>query len=200
LPWGSQVAASNVAARDAKREKKRKRAPSDVGSTAGEDAHDCDADQLPSAFEAATSGFAHIVPPTPESWTVALPHRTQVVYTPDYSYILQRLRVRPGSTIIEAGAGSGSFTHASARAVFNGYPGGRHDNGKKKLGKVFSFEYHEPRYEALAQEINDHGLGGIVQVTHRDVYNEGFNFEEGKDKGAFGAHADAVFLDLPAPW
>ena len=69
----------------------------------------------------ASSGFAHLLPPTPELWTAALPHRTQVVYTPDYSYILQRLRVRPGSRIIESGAGSGSFTHAAARAVYDGH-------------------------------------------------------------------------------
>lgn len=49
---------------------------------------------------------------------MGLPHRTQVVYTADYSYILQKLRVRPGTVLIEAGAGSGSFTHAAARAVY----------------------------------------------------------------------------------
>ena len=67
---------------------------------------------------------------------MALPHRTQVVYTPDYSYILQRLKVRPGSRIIEAGAGSGSFTHASARAVFSGYPGGQNDKVDAVLESV----------------------------------------------------------------
>ncbi|KAF3941068.1 hypothetical protein ABW19_dt0204857 [Dactylella cylindrospora] len=66
------------------------------------------------------SGFIHILRPTPELWTSSLPHRTQVVYTPDSSYILHRLRARPGSRLIEAGAGSGSFTHAAARAVYNG--------------------------------------------------------------------------------
>ena len=49
----------------------------------------------------------HILQPTPESWTYSLDHRTQVVYTPDYSYVLQRMNVKPGDTLIEAGAGSG---------------------------------------------------------------------------------------------
>jgi tRNA (adenine57-N1/adenine58-N1)-methyltransferase len=70
----------------------------------------------------AGSGFMHVLQPTPESWTYSLDHRTQVVYTPDYSYVLQRMQVKPGDTLIEAGAGSGSFTHAAARAIFNGYP------------------------------------------------------------------------------
>ena len=72
----------------------------------------------------ASTGFLHILAPTPERWTTSLPHRTQIVYTPDYSYILHRLRVRPGSVVIEAGSGSGSFTHAAARSCFNGYKGG----------------------------------------------------------------------------
>ncbi|GIZ49726.1 hypothetical protein CKM354_001275300 [Cercospora kikuchii] len=140
----------------------------------------------------AGSGFIHVLPPTPESWTSSLDHRTQVVYTPDYSYILQRLRVRPGSTIIEAGAGSGSFTHAASRAIFNGYPS---ESKRQKLGKVYSYEYHEPRVETLRREITEHGLDGIVHLTHRDVCNDGFLLDDGSSP-----KTDAIFLDLPAPW
>lgn len=198
--WGCQVKASKVDARDKRRGKKRKRDEDET--SAATPAEDEDGIETP-AFEAAASGFAHILPPTPELWTASLPHRTQVVYTPDYSYILQRLKVRPGSTIIEAGAGSGSFTHAAARAVFNGYPKTTKKDGIsygkldsiKSTGKVYSFEYHELRYEQLKQEIKDHGLDGIVQITHRDVYEEGFLLP-----GESSPQATAVFLDLPAPW
>ncbi|SPO00734.1 related to GCN4 translational repressor GCD14 protein [Cephalotrichum gorgonifer] len=138
----------------------------------------------------ASSGFVHILKPSPELWTVSLPHRTQVVYTPDYSYVLQRLRAFPGKTIIEAGAGSGSFTHASARAVYNGFPSGPED----KKGKVYSFEFHPERFQKMKHEITEHGLDGIVQITHRDVYNGGFNINGKSPK------ANAIFLDLPAPW
>ena len=145
----------------------------------------------------AQSGFIHVLQPTPEGWTSSLDHRTQVVYTPDYSYILQRLRVRPGSRIIEAGAGSGSFTHAAARAIFNGYPHfGSPANKKRKFGQVYSFEYHEPRVETLKQELQDHGLDEVVHLTHRDVCNDGFMLSA-QDTSP---NADAVFLDLPAPW
>jgi tRNA (adenine57-N1/adenine58-N1)-methyltransferase catalytic subunit len=201
IPWGSQVKASNVGSRERKRGKKRKRdqdlaenTPDDqidspAGPVGNEEAEDA-------KFEAASSGFAHILSPTPELWALSLPHRTQVVYTPDYSYILQRICVRPGSRIIEAGAGSGSFTHASVRAVFNGYPNsdgiGINDN---KLGKVFSFEYHKPRFDALKKEIGDHGLDGLVHITHRDVYEDGFLLDDGTSP-----NATAIFLDLPAPW
>ena len=142
------------------------------------------------AAVAATSGFVHILKPSPELWTVSLPHRTQVVYTPDYSYVLQRIRAFPGKTLIEAGSGSGSFTHAAARAVYNGFPTGPED----KRGRVYSFEFNAARYEHMKREIPDHGIDKIVQVTHRDVYNGGFNV------GGKSPKANAVFLDLPAPW
>ena len=148
-------------------------------------------DEPVKAAVAASSGFVHILKPTPELWTISLPHRTQVVYTPDYSYILQRIRAFPGKTLIEAGAGSGSFTHAAARAVFNGFPNRKTPD---KKGKVFSFEFNEERFEAMKKEIVAHGLDKVVQITHRDVYNNGFLVDGKSPK------ANAVFLDLPAPW
>lgn len=155
------------------------------------------ADKAPSAPQKvaveAGSGFMHILPPTPESWTYSLDHRTQVVYTPDYSYILQRMQVKPGHTLIEAGAGSGSFTHAATRAIFNGYPSDPTDTNAQ--GKVCSFEYHEPRVHTLRKELVDHGLTNVVHVNHRDVYNEGFLLPN-----AVSPKANAIFLDLPAPW
>jgi tRNA (adenine57-N1/adenine58-N1)-methyltransferase len=145
----------------------------------------------------AGSGFVHILPPTPEAWTASLDHRTQVVYTPDYSYVLQRLRVRPGDSMIEAGAGSGSFTHAAARAVFNGYPqdASMHVDQRKKLGHIFSYEFHEPRIEILHNELVEHGLDRMVTLTHRDVCEAGFARELDPKPSV-----TAIFLDLPAPW
>lgn len=208
VPWGSQIRASKVDT--GSRGRKRKRESADERGREGtgtSEKEDEDSGAAAAAAAAAngngngngagavkeavadSSGFIHILPPTPEVWTSSLPHRTQVVYTPDYSYILHRIRARPGSVLIEAGAGSGSFTHASVRAVYNGYPA----EGQRK-GKVFSFEFHEQRYHKMKQELSDHGLDGLVQLTHRDVYSGGF-LVDGKSP-----EADAVFLDLPAPW
>jgi tRNA (adenine57-N1/adenine58-N1)-methyltransferase len=203
LPWGTQVLASVVDTGSRGKSKKRKRDGKDEGE--GSEAKDAKKDIVKAAT--ASSGFAHLVPPTPETWTLSLPHRTQVVYTPDYSYILQRLRVRPGDHIIEAGAGSGSFTHAAVRAVYNGYPGQEpsddtleanepttRNKRPKRHGAVYSFEYHEPRSRQLRAEISSHGLAPLVTVTHRDVYADAFCLDD------TAPDADAIFLDLPAPW
>lgn len=193
IPWGSQVRASVVDTGSRGRKRRHQDLDDDETPTSNQDTgNDTPTSASAPAKKAivAASGFMYVLRPTPELWTSSLPHRTQVVYTPDYSYVLQRIRARPGSRIIEAGAGSGSFTHASARAVYSGYPG---ENAEAK-GKVFSFEFHEPRFQKMQVEIKNHGLDGIVQITHRDVYEEGFLVDGKSPK------ASAVFLDLPAPW
>ncbi|PLB45978.1 putative tRNA methyltransferase subunit GCD14 [Aspergillus steynii IBT 23096] len=211
-PWGSQIVASKVdtGSRGRRDPSQLKRKADDLDSSpAGNNDGNNNKNKKasPKVPVAASSGFLHVLAPTPELWTASLPHRTQVVYTPDYSYILHRLCVRPGSTIIEAGAGSGSFTHASVRAVFNGYPGGPESTGnstgtnptkKRRLGKVCSFEFHAQRAEKIRSEVQQHGLDGLVEVTHRDVYGDGFLLNE--PHSGVSPKANAVFLDLPAPW
>ncbi|ODV78355.1 translational repressor of GCN4 [Suhomyces tanzawaensis NRRL Y-17324] len=130
-------------------------------------------------------GFIHLLHPTPEMWTLSLPHRTQIVYTPDSSYIMQRLGVTSGSRIIEAGTGSASFSHSFARAI-------------GLDGRLFTYEFHEPRYLEAKKELEGHGLVN-THITHRDVCNDGFEIEVPANFGT-EVNGDVVFLDLPSPW
>ncbi|XP_036325290.1 tRNA (adenine(58)-N(1))-methyltransferase catalytic subunit TRMT61A [Rhagoletis pomonella] len=126
-----------------------------------------------------SKGWAYVLQPNPELWTQTLPHRTQIIYTPDISMILFQLEVRPGSVIVESGTGSGSLSHYFLRAI-------------KPHGHLHTFDFHEARVQQAREEFEQHGLGEFVSVYHRDVCQLGFGNElEGK--------ADAVFLDLPAP-
>lgn len=126
-------------------------------------------------------GFIHILTPTPELWALSLPHRTQIVYNPDASYIVQRLKIRPSTRVIESGTGSGAFTHALARTV-------------STEGAVYTFEYHQARCDQAADEFQQHGLSDIVHTTHRNVCVDGFDIAGSEILG------NSVFLDLPAPW
>ncbi|XP_053615277.1 tRNA (adenine(58)-N(1))-methyltransferase catalytic subunit TRMT61A [Plodia interpunctella] len=127
-----------------------------------------------------SKGWGHVLQPTPELWSLTLPHRTQIIYTPDISMILLQLDIVPGSVVIEAGTGSGSLTHALIRRV-------------RPHGHVYTFDFHEHRAIIAREEFHAHGLADFVTAQHRDVLEQGFR-EELKGK------ADAVFLDLPSPW
>eukprot|EP00038_Savillea_parva_P008302 m.176067 g.176067 ORF g.176067 m.176067 type:complete len:316 (+) comp14104_c0_seq1:219-1166(+) len=125
-----------------------------------------------------TRGFVHLLHPTPELWTVSLPHRTQILYGTDIATVVMELDLGPGSVVVESGTGSGSLTHALARTV-------------APTGHVHSFEFHEERARIARGELVAHGLDPYVTVTHADACEDGFGLAD---------VADAVFLDLPKPW
>jgi tRNA (adenine57-N1/adenine58-N1)-methyltransferase len=193
LPWGSQVRASKVdtgsrGRRPVESTKRKREDSKDIETPESSKLGKSTAKPVIKKPVVADTGFVHLLPPTPEYWTASLPHRTQVVYTPDYSYVLHRLRVRPGDVLVEAGAGSGSFTHAAARSVFNGY-----SNLKSRNGHIYSYEFHEQRAEKIRTEIEEHRLQSIVEVNHRDVCEDGFYVCD-------DMKVTVIFLDLPAPW
>lgn len=130
------------------------------------------------------TGYLYILRPTPELWTRALPHRTQIVYTHDISFVQSKLRIHTGMTVLEAGTGSGSMTHALARGVGT-------------TGRVFSYEYHAKRYADALNEFKQNQIlepEGPVVIVHQDVAVNGFDIE------GYNVVVHAVFLDLPAPW
>lgn len=90
--------------------------------------------------------------PTPDLWTLSLPHRTQIIYTPDISMIIFQLELKPGSIVIESGTGSGSLSHSFLRAI-------------KPLGHLHTFDFHEQRCDIARQEFTSHGLGDYVTVS-----------------------------------
>ena len=102
--------------------------------------------------------------PTPELWTLCLPHRTQILYFPDISFITSYLELKPGVKVIESGTGSGSFSHSIARSI-------------APTGKLYSFEYHKERAEKARQEFEEHGLNDLITVECRDACQDGFGLE-----------------------
>uniref|UniRef100_A0A336LJD7 tRNA (adenine(58)-N(1))-methyltransferase n=1 Tax=Culicoides sonorensis TaxID=179676 RepID=A0A336LJD7_CULSO len=124
-------------------------------------------------------GWGYLLQPTPELWSITLPHRTQIIYTPDISMILFQLDIKPGSVVIESGTGSGSLSHAILRAI-------------KPYGHLHTFDFHEVRSQQARDEFQNHELADFVTTYHRDVCELGFTDE-------LNGKADAVFLDLPLP-
>lgn len=115
-------------------------------------------------------GFVYLLYPTPELWTMILPHRTQILYVADISLVISFLNLKPGMSMIESGTGSGSFTHSIARTI-------------APTGHLYTFEYHQERVNAAAKEFAEHGLSHLVTLQCKDVCKEGFGIENKVDAG-----------------
>ncbi len=101
---------------------------------------------------------------------------TQIMYPKEIGYILLYMGIHPGSRVIEADTGSGSFTTALALAI-------------GETGKVYSYE-RKPEHQLVAQRsLKSLGLLGSVELKARDIV-EGFDEKD----------VDAIFLDLPNPY
>lgn len=125
-----------------------------------------------------SKGWVYVLHPTPELWTVSLPHRTQILYTTDIATVTMMLELKPGSIVCESGTGSGSLSHAILRTI-------------APTGHLHTVEFHQQRAEKVAEEFKEHRVGHLVTVRNQDVCKDGF--------GVTGV-ADAVFLDIPSPW
>lgn len=99
--------------------------------------------------------------------------QSQIVFPKDIGYILLRLSIGPGRTVIEAGTGSGALTSAFAWAV-----------GPE--GKVFSYDRREDMQQLALRNLERLGMSGRVEFRLHDIES---GFQE--------AQAGALFLDLP---
>lgn len=117
-----------------------------------------------------------LLKPTLFDFLMKLKRETQIIYPKDIGYILIKLGVSEGMTIIECGCGSGALT--TALAFFAG-----------KEGKVISYEREERFIEIAKENLRRLNLEERVIFKHKEVV-EAFEEEE----------VDALFLDVKEPW
>jgi tRNA (adenine57-N1/adenine58-N1)-methyltransferase len=101
---------------------------------------------------------------------------TQIIYPKDAAYIVQRLNLRAGSRVVEAGTGSGVLTTALAWAI-------------APLGKVYTYEVRPDTYQLARRNLERVGLLPYVEMALGSI-DAGFRQQE----------VDALFLDVRAPW
>ena len=101
---------------------------------------------------------------------------TQIIYPKDAAMLVQRLNLRAGGTVLEAGTGSGGLTIALAWAV-------------APTGHVYSYEARSENAQVARRNLERTNLLPYVTLHERTI-DDGF-LEQG---------ADALFLDVRAPW
>jgi tRNA (adenine57-N1/adenine58-N1)-methyltransferase len=102
--------------------------------------------------------------------------RTQVLYPKDIGYILYQVGIGSGSTIVEAGTGSGALTISLANAV-------------RPEGRVYTYEIDERSQGIAAGNIDRSNLRQYVEMKLGDITG-----------GIEERNVDAVVLDMATPW
>ncbi len=101
---------------------------------------------------------------------------TQIIYPKDAAYLVHRLNLRAGATVLEAGTGSGGLTAALAWAV-------------APQGRVYTYEVREDNYRMARNNLERVALLPYVEMHLRGI-----------EDGFLQHDADALFLDVREPW
>ena len=116
--------------------------------------------------------------PTGSDWTLKAPRGAQVIYPKDQAMIVTLGDIAPGTTVVEAGAGSGALTCALLRAV-------------GPVGQVTSFEVRAEHAQVAERNVAAR-FGGHPdwwELVVGDVVD-----------GLAGRRCNRVVLDLLEPW
>jgi tRNA (adenine57-N1/adenine58-N1)-methyltransferase len=105
-----------------------------------------------------------------------LKRSSQIIYPKDSGFILMKLSIQPGQTVLEAGTGSGGMTTVLAQTV-------------GPTGHVISYDIREDMQSRARRNLEWLGLTDRVTLKLRDIA-EGFDETD----------VDAFFLDVPNPW
>lgn len=105
-----------------------------------------------------------------------LRRNTQIIYPKDIGYILITMGIGPGTTVLEAGTGSGALTVALSWSV-------------GPQGHVFSYDVRPEMQNLARKNIERLGMSDRVTFKMRDI-SQGFD-ETG---------VDSLFLDVPNPY
>jgi tRNA (adenine57-N1/adenine58-N1)-methyltransferase len=114
-----------------------------------------------------------ILEPTLRDLLLHIKRRSQIIYPKEIGYILLRLSIRPGGSVLEAGTGSGALTTAFAWAV-----------GSE--GRVYTYDRRSDMQELAQNNLTRLGLLDRVEFHLADI-EAGFEQRE----------IESLFLDLP---
>jgi tRNA (adenine57-N1/adenine58-N1)-methyltransferase catalytic subunit len=117
----------------------------------------------------------YLLPPSLHDLLRDTKRSSQIIFPKDIGYILLKLSITPGSTVIEAGTGSGAFTTALATAV-------------GPQGRVISYDQREDMQTLARRNLEQLGLEDRVEFRLRNIAE---GFEE--------TDIPSLFLDVPVP-
>ncbi|HLC34224.1 MAG TPA: tRNA (adenine-N1)-methyltransferase [Anaerolineales bacterium] len=117
----------------------------------------------------------YLLPPATSDILRDIRRNSQIIFPKDIGYILLKLSIVPGQTVVEAGTGSGGLTTALAMAV-------------GEQGRVISYDIREDMQNLARRNLAQLGLAERVEFVQHDI-GQGFPARD----------VPALFLDLLNP-
>ncbi|WP_419786279.1 tRNA (adenine-N1)-methyltransferase [Pseudodesulfovibrio sp.] len=117
-----------------------------------------------------------VLKPTLHDLIKGVKRQTQIMYPKEIGYLMMKLGIGPGSTVIESGTGSGGLTTALAWFVGD-------------TGKVITYERRADFFKLAGKNLERVGLSDRVEQVNRNI-----------EDGFLHSGADALFLDVRTPW
>ncbi len=102
--------------------------------------------------------------------------KTQIMYPKDIALLVMFSAIGPGSSVVEAGTGTGALTTALAFYV-------------KPNGRVYTYEVRQEFMKTASKNLERAGVLDFVELKNKNIL-------EGIDE----RDVDAVILDLATPW
>lgn len=120
-------------------------------------------------------GF-YLLAPSTDDLIRDIRRNSQIIFPKDIGFILMKMAIAPGKTVVESGTGSGGLTTALAQMV-------------GPQGRIISYDVRADMQALARRNLERVGLAERVTFKLRDI-------AEGYDE----TDADALFLDVPNPW
>lgn len=118
----------------------------------------------------------YILQPGLEEIIQSTKRNTQIMYAKDIGYLLLKMSIVEGATVIEAGTGSGSLTQVIAAVIGD-------------AGHLYSYETREEMQNLAKKNLRRIGLENRVTFIKKNI-EEGFDHE----------NIQSLFLDVPNPY
>lgn len=118
----------------------------------------------------------YLLEPSTDDLIRDIKRNSQIIYPKDIGFILMKMSITPGKTVLECGTGSGGLTTVLAQTV-------------GPQGRVISYDVREDMQSLARRNLERVGLLERVTLKQRDI---SLGFDE--------VDADALFLDVPNPW
>jgi len=119
-----------------------------------------------------TGSTYYLLNPSIHDLLLEIPRNTQIMYPKDIGFVLIRMGIGEGQTVLEAGSGSGALTTALAWAVGS-------------IGKVISYEIRPEMLNLVRKNLERLNLADRVLLKLQNI-----------DEGFEERNIDAIFLDV----